>query len=369
VVEGYMDVIALAQHGVPNVVATLGTATTEDHARKLFRQVNEVVLCFDGDQAGVRAAWRALESLLPALDDGKQVRFLFLPDGEDPDTLVRQQGPEALRALTEKADALSTYLFRHLSDGLDLSTVDGRARLARLALPYLDKPAGPVYRALLTQELSQLTRLDKESLAQLKPAPRTEPAPAPRAEPAPHSHDQFMPEEYGDAMPPPDDFYPADNSDPADSYSRPPRHPGGSRKGPMTLSERLVLVLLDYPDLVSEHPLPDGVERLPMPHIDLLIQVAGLCRQNHSPAALLGALMALEQGETLSRLLKASLKPPMQKEMATRLWQDALSQLEVTRLEAALHEMEQAGIPDTAQWQELHRALAEARQHARQPFN
>ena len=82
-----------------------------------------------------------------------------------------------------------------------------------------------------------------------------------------------------------------------------------------------------------------------------------------------GALMALEQGETLSRLLKASLKPPMQKEMATRLWQDALSQLEVTRLEAALHEMEQAGIPDTAQWQELHRALAEARQHARQPFN
>ena len=170
------------------------------------------------------------------------MRFLFLPDGEDPDTLVRQQGPEALRALTEKADALSTYLFRHLSDGLDLSTVDGRARLARLALPYLDKPAGPVYRALLTQELSQLTRLDKESLAQLKPAPRTEPAPAPRAEPAPHSHDQFMPEEYGDAMPPPDDFYPADNSDPADSYSRPPRHPGGSRKGPMTLSERLVPV-------------------------------------------------------------------------------------------------------------------------------
>ena len=171
VVEGYMDVIALTQHGVPNVVATLGTATTEDHARKLFRQVNEVILCFDGDKAGVRAAWRALESLLPALDDGKQVRFLFLPDGEDPDTLVRQQGPEALRALTDKADALSTYLFRHLSEGLDLDTVDGRARLARLALPFLDKPAGPVYRALLTEELSRLTRLDKESLIQLKPAP------------------------------------------------------------------------------------------------------------------------------------------------------------------------------------------------------
>ena len=177
VVEGYMDVIALTQHGVPNVVATLGTATTEDHARKLFRQVNEVILCFDGDKAGVRAAWRALESLLPALDDGKQVRFLFLPDGEDPDTLVRAQGPEALRALTDQADTLSTYLFRHLSEGLDLNTVDGRARLARLALPYLDKPAGPVYRALLTEELARLTRLDKESLSQLKPA-KPEPAPA-----------------------------------------------------------------------------------------------------------------------------------------------------------------------------------------------
>ncbi len=128
-------------------------------------------------------------------------------------------------------------------------------------------------------------------------------------------------------------------------------------------------MLLDYPTLVDTHPLPAGVERLPVPHIDLLIQVAGLCRQNHSPAALLGALMALEQGETLSRLLKASLKPPMEETMATRLWQDALSQLEVARLEAELQQVEQAGIPDAAHWQELHRALAEARQHARKPFN
>ncbi|HBP74512.1 MAG TPA: DNA primase, partial [Alcanivorax sp.] len=96
---GYMDVIALAQHGVPNAVATLGTATSEDHGQLLFRQVNEVVFCFDGDEAGRRAAWRALESILPVLDDGKQARFLFLDEGEDPDTLVRTQGPEALLAL------------------------------------------------------------------------------------------------------------------------------------------------------------------------------------------------------------------------------------------------------------------------------
>ena len=374
VVEGYMDVIALTQHGVPNVVATLGTATTEDHARKLFRQVNEVILCFDGDKAGVRAAWRALESLLPALDDGKQVRFLFLPDGEDPDTLVRAQGPEALRALTDQADTLSTYLFRHLSEGLDLNTVDGRARLARLALPYLDKPAGPVYRALLTEELARLTRLDKESLSQLKPA-KPEPTPA-APTPRPQATQQSWgeeppPAEWGDAMPPPeqDAFYPADDLPPMEDLGHSPRHTSSRRKGPLTMVERLVLVLLDYPQLIEAQPLPDGVEQLPIPHIDLLIQVAGLCRQNHRPAALLGALMALEQGETMARLLKASLKPPMEEAMATRLWQDALSQLEVARLEAALAEVEQASIPDASHWQELHKALAEARQHARKPFH
>ena len=385
VVEGYMDVIALTQHGVPNVVATLGTATTEDHARKLFRQVNEVILCFDGDKAGVRAAWRALESLLPALDDGKQVRFLFLPDGEDPDTLVRQQGPEALRALTDKADALSTYLFRHLSEGLDLDTVDGRARLARLALPFLDKPAGPVYRALLTEELSRLTRLDKESLIQLKPAPA---APRPTAPPASSEPPQdvtaygyedagYPPAEDDPGMPYPEDFGFADEGNQGNAgfnggspnRTRPNPRQNSGRKGPLTLAERLVLVLLDYPSLIDQHPLPEGIDTLPLPHIDLLVQVAGLCRQSHSAAALLGALMALEQGETLSRLLKASLKPPMAEEMATRLWLDALSQLEVTRLEAALLEVEQAGMPDPAHWQALHKALAEARQHARKPFD
>ena len=375
VVEGYMDVIALHQYGVPNVVATLGTATTEEHAVKLFRQVDEVILCFDGDKAGVRAAWRALESLLPALDDGKQVRFLFLPDGEDPDTLVRAQGPEALRALTEKADALSTYLFRHLSEGLDLNTVDGRARLARLALPYLDKPAGPVYRALLTEELAQLTRLDKESLIQLKPAKPApvEPAPAQR-KPAPHLDTDALPVPPEWDIPPPqgdEDFYPVEDYSPLQERHSPPpqRSDSGRRKGPLTMAERLVLVLLDYPGLVDTHPLPEGVERLPVPHIDLLIQVAGLCRKHQHPAALMGSLMAHEQGEAFSHLFKASLKPPMEETMATRLWQDALSQLEVARLEAALLEVEQAGIPDAAHWQELHRALAEARQHAREPFH
>src|SRR5690554_4149625 len=130
-----MDVIALAQHGIDNVVATLGTATTAEHAEKLFKQVDEVVFCFDGDAAGRRAAWRALESTLPVLEDGKQARFLFLPDGEDPDSVVRTQGREALLAMAADAPGLADYLFSHLSEGLNTNSVDGRARLARLALP------------------------------------------------------------------------------------------------------------------------------------------------------------------------------------------------------------------------------------------
>ena len=159
VVEGYMDVIALAQNGIDNSVATLGTATTEEHAVKLFRQVDEVVFCFDGDNAGRRAAWRALESTLPALEDGKQARFLFLPDGEDPDTLVRKQGRETFLVMADKAPSLSTYLFDHLSEGLDLDSVDGRARLAKLALPFLQKVKGQMFSKLLRRELAALTRL------------------------------------------------------------------------------------------------------------------------------------------------------------------------------------------------------------------
>lgn len=375
VVEGYMDVIALAQHGVPNAVATLGTATSEDHARLLFKHVNEVILCFDGDKAGVAAAWRALESLLPCLDDGKQVRFLFLPDGEDPDTLVRQQGPEALRAMTDKASTLAEYLFSHLSEGLNLETVDGRARLARLAMPYLDKPAGPVYRLLLEEELARITRLERDALSRLRAnatdssSNSTPPAPTPRAatpEPPPaFDYDDMPPldaEEDGwrHGL---DDFSPAGGA-PAPRKSSAPRRRGQ----PLSLAEQLILVLFEHPDLVKQHPLPDGVELLSLPHLDLLIQVAGLCQHHHTPPSLMGAVMALEQGDTLHRLMRASLKPVMDATTATRLWNDALSQLNVARLETEIELQYSHNIPDPAYLQKLLQQLSEARMHAREPL-
>lgn len=160
VVEGYMDVVALAQFGIPEAVATLGTATSTTHVERLFRVVPEVVFCFDGDAAGRRAAWRALESALPALRDGVSARFLFLPDGEDPDSLVRREGPELFRARID-ADAvpLTEQLFRTLSEGKDLGSLEGRSLLASEALPLLALMPDSLVRTLLVQRLGELTAL------------------------------------------------------------------------------------------------------------------------------------------------------------------------------------------------------------------
>jgi DNA primase len=129
VVEGYMDVVALAQFDINNAVATLGTATSSEHTQQLFRHVNEVIFCFDGDKAGRKAGWRALETVLPQMQSGRQVRFMFLPEGEDPDSLVRTLGREAFLEQLGQAQPLSQFLFAHLSKQTDVSNLDGRARL------------------------------------------------------------------------------------------------------------------------------------------------------------------------------------------------------------------------------------------------
>jgi DNA primase len=165
VVEGYMDVIALAQSGLRYAVATLGTATTPEHLTRLFRVVPEVVFCFDGDRAGRAAAWRALENTLPALADGREVKFLFLPDGEDPDTLVRKEGREAFEARLAKAMPLSQYLVEQLRAMGDLTTIEGRAKVADAAKPLLARVPESVYRKLLTESVAALTRVEAEALS------------------------------------------------------------------------------------------------------------------------------------------------------------------------------------------------------------
>lgn len=163
VVEGYMDVIALAQQGLRNAVATLGTATSEEHIKRLFRLVPSILFCFDGDQAGRKAAWRALEAVMPNLQDGRRARFLFLPEGEDPDSLVRAEGPDAFRArLNQQAQPLADYFFQQLMDEADPRSLEGKAHLATLATPLIEKIPGSNLRTLMRQRLSELTGLNTQ---------------------------------------------------------------------------------------------------------------------------------------------------------------------------------------------------------------
>src|SRR5699024_4080871 len=160
VVEGYMDVVALAQYGLPRVVATSGTATSTSQVERLFRLTRDLVFCFDGDAAGRQAAWRALVSTLPTLREGRQARFLFLPEGEAPDSFVRSKGMEATAAALREAQPLSDFLLEHLTTGADMSSIDGRARLVDEALPLLRQLPADVFRRMLIERLAALAQLE-----------------------------------------------------------------------------------------------------------------------------------------------------------------------------------------------------------------
>lgn len=170
VVEGYMDVVALAQFGIDYAVASLGTATTADHIQMMFRVTDEVICCYDGDRAGRDAAWRALETALPYLNDGRQLRFMFLPDGEDPDTLVRKEDKQAFEQRMEHALPLSTFLFDTLQQQVDISSPEGRTKLGRDALPLIGQVPGETLRLYLRQQLgNKLGILDDRQLDKLLP--------------------------------------------------------------------------------------------------------------------------------------------------------------------------------------------------------
>jgi len=217
VVEGYMDVIALAQQGLRNAVATLGTATSEEHLKRLFRVVPSVLFCFDGDQAGRNAAWRALEATLPSLQDGRRARFLFLPEGEDPDTLVRSEGTDAFRArINQHAQPLADYFFQQLTEEADPRSLEGKAHMATLAAPLIDKVPGANLRTLMRQRLLEITGLSGEAVSQLVHS-------APQG--APPAYDPGM--DY-DAMPDYSDFQPQDAYAPQQEWT--PKKPGAGGK-------------------------------------------------------------------------------------------------------------------------------------------
>ena len=167
VVEGYMDVVALAQHGIRNTVATLGTSATPEHLSQLFRIWPDVVFCFDGDDAGRRAAWRALEIALPLMREGRQAFFMFLPEGDDPDSAVRAHGRDQFELRADEAHSLGTFLFQRLAAQVDLETIDGRSRLHELARPLLARIPGGSFQQLATKRLAELTGIDADDLTRL----------------------------------------------------------------------------------------------------------------------------------------------------------------------------------------------------------
>ncbi len=185
VVEGYMDVVALAQYGIRYSVATLGTATTSDHLNQLFRSVSRIVFCFDGDRAGRDAAIKAMDTAIPLMRDGREILFMFLPDGEDPDTLVRQEGTQQFEQRVAKAVPLSQFFFAQLEQQVDIHSLDGRAKLVALARPKLSRLPAGMFREMMFKQLSNLVEMEEETISGhlLEPAQPKEPTREPQSTP------------------------------------------------------------------------------------------------------------------------------------------------------------------------------------------
>lgn len=286
VVEGYMDVIALAQHGVDYAVATLGTATTSEHIERMFRKVDDIVFCFDGDRAGRAAAWRALENALPALDDGRQLRFMFLPEGEDPDSLVRKEGGAGFARRIERASTLSQYLFSQAGAECDSGTLDGRARLADSVKPLLKKMAAGSLRHMLILELAQRARVEPEVL-QFEITGQTSPAAA------------------------------------TQNRQRPPP----ARDRTPSLVRKAIVTLLQQPALAHDIGEPGWLREIDEAGITLLIDLLELLRQ-HPHLSTGGILERFRDSHEGRHLAKLAAQPVLLDANGLRAeWRDTLQRL------------------------------------------
>ncbi|WP_288499622.1 DNA primase [uncultured Erwinia sp.] len=292
VVEGYMDVVALAQFGVDYAVASLGTSTTAEHIQLLFRATNTVICCYDGDRAGREAAWRALETALPYMNDGRQLRFMFLPDGEDPDTLVRKEGKEAFEARMEQAMPLSGFLFDTLMPQVDLRSPDGRAQLSTLALPLISQVPGETLRIYLRQELgNKLGILDDSQLEKLLPKQ-------------------------------------AENA-------KPPAQPQLKR----TTMRILIGLLIQNPKLAMMVPSLDGLEQSDLPGFPLFVELVSTCVAQ--PGLTTGQLLELYRGTKFSQSLEtlATWNHMIVDDEVDTMFKDALGSMYDDALERRLEEL------------------------------
>ncbi|MDH5445303.1 MAG: DNA primase [Gammaproteobacteria bacterium] len=270
VVEGYMDVVALAQFDIRYAVATLGTATTPEHLNRLFRVCPEVVFCFDGDRAGRDAAWRALDNALPILKEGHELRFLFLPDGEDPDTLVRKEGKAGFEKRLDTASPLSRYFFDQMSSQIDMQSLDGRARLVELARPYLAKLPKGLFRQMMLEHLANLAKVDRQAIeVKLQP----------------------------------------NSSNPATEQSKQPTRPRQRSSlvgnAPFTPIRRVIALLLHYPHLVNQLEDENSLLELQQKGVPFLRQLLEMIHQhpNITSAVLLERWRETDHWPHLDKLL------------------------------------------------------------------
>ena len=292
VVEGYMDVVALAQFGIDYAVASLGTSTTAEHIQLLFRSTDTVICCYDGDRAGREAAWRALETALPYMNDGRQLRFMFLPDGEDPDTLVRKEGKEAFEARMEQAMPLSSFLFDSLLPQVDLSTRDGKARLSTLALPLISQIPGETLRIYMRQELgNKLGILDDNQLEKLMP--------------------KLAPSGAAPTAPP---------------LKR-------------TTMRVLVALLVQNPHLATLVPTLEGLAQVKMAGLPLFAELVSRCNEN--PGLTTGQLLELYRGTNFSQTLEtlATWNHMIVDEEVEAVFHDSLASIYDAALEQRLEEL------------------------------
>ena len=274
IVEGYMDAVSLHQAGIDYAVATLGTATTAEHLRRIFRLVPRVVFAFDGDRAGRAAAWRALQQALPESREGREIRFLFLPQGQDPDTLIRAEGQAAFEERLAAAVPLSEYLVRELSEQSELASADGRARFAEQARPLFGRVPAGVYRELLLGRLAQVIGLSAERLESLWTA--------------------------GTAGVPPQ--APSTSSPHRSAPARPARAAGRG-----SLVRQAVIRLLHYPAIALEVSAAEraGLDASEEPGIALLRELLDNLREQPAqiPAQVIQRWVGHKDGETLQKLL------------------------------------------------------------------
>jgi DNA primase len=287
-----MDVIALAQFGIHYAVATLGTSVGKPHLEMLFRRVDQVVFCFDGDDAGRKAAFRGMEAALPMMEDGRQVKFLFLPEGEDPDSVVRNKGSLHLEHLFDNADPLETFLFDQMAQGIDLETMDGKARLSKLVAPYINLIPDGVFKTLLFKSLATRTDMDVESLRRLREIEKPVTADYDSAsgpEPGEMQREADAPFDY------PEGYEPLPDSE--DHY----RAPAHTEPHSAVLLRALGLLVLkpSSASAVTDELLPEQGGMLSSLLHDLVKQVRET--PDLSTAGLLGYWMGTDEGELLSQ--------------------------------------------------------------------